>query len=445
MKQYGYRYQNVNKKGSGRSTAYKIIVYTALFAAVVLFLYKAWDGGYFGENSIKVNDVLKAEDESNSRPPAVTVNLDGLKYIIDAAEDSTESTATDDEGQTLGIGKNSKFEILFDDPPDNFNITIYKDNTVVLSGMDYTISSDDLSGDGEYKCICEAVWDTGKYKGMAYYNFKLLAEFPYELSISSSETNPGELLVICADNLNPGQSLEIETDLDFKPNAFQYGNKRIIMLPVSYNNVTDKVYQVKVNIDGEVNSFAIKLNDKAFTTQNLTIDKNIAAETRNDKSAKEMEDKIYPLKSISDGQPYWSGKFILPVENGRLEETDFGKRRFVNNSPTSYRHNGLDIGQDKGAPVMASNSGRVLFAGSLIETGNTVIIEHGFGLKTWYYHMNELLVKSGDFVTQGDIIGKVGSTGFSTSPHLHFSASVNNVFINPVTLINDGVPLIRHE
>ncbi|NMA65843.1 MAG: M23 family metallopeptidase [Clostridiaceae bacterium] len=135
----------------------------------------------------------------------------------------------------------------------------------------------------------------------------------------------------------------------------------------------------------------------------------------------------------------------MPVEGGRVTEIDFGKKRFVNNSPTSYRHNGLDIGHDKGEPVMASNNGRVLLADFLIETGNTVIIEHGFGLKTWYYHMDELKVEANDWVKKGDIIGTVGSTGFSTGPHLHFSASINGVFINPVTLINEGVPLLLLE
>ncbi|HBR01528.1 MAG TPA: hypothetical protein DD738_02840 [Ruminiclostridium sp.] len=175
----------------------------------------------------------------------------------------------------------------------------------------------------------------------------------------------------------------------------------------------------------------------------MTIDTKVAAATRNEKSAKEIDEKLDPLKPVSDQEPYWSGKFLMPVEGGRVTEADFGKRRYVNNAPTSYRHNGLDIGQDKGTPVMASNNGRVLIADKLIETGNTIVIEHGFGLKTWYYHMDELLVKTGDRVIQGEIIGKVGSTGFSTSPHLHFSATINNVFINPVTLVEKGVPLLE--
>ena len=72
-------------------------------------------------------------------------------------------------------------------------------------------------------------------------------------------------------------------------------------------------------------------------------------------------------------------------------------------------------------------------------TGNTVVIEHGYGLKSIYYHMSELDCKVGDMVKKGDIIGKVGSTGFSTGPHLHFSMAVNTVWINPWQFIDESL------
>lgn len=441
MKNDSYRYPYGKNRRPERSKIYRIVVCFALCAAVVLFIYRAREEGYFGDGSDKLQEVLISE--TIEKPPSITADLDGRKYSLEALGQDTKLPLKPNTNEPLEMGKNSRLELLFDDTPDNFSITLYRNDSVVMSGINTKITANDLLDDGEYTCICDAVWDTGKYNGVAQYNFNILADFPYELSISSTETDPGELLVICAQNLNTEQTMEIETDLDFKPNTFQYENKRIVMVPVSYNNKTDKIYQIKVIIDGETTSYAVKLNDKAFTTQYMTIDKKIAAETRNEKSSQELTDKIGPLKPISDIEPYWSGNFITPVEGGRVTEADFGKRRYVNDAPTSYRHNGLDIGQDTGTPVQASNSGRIIIAEKLIETGNTIVIEHGFGLKTWYYHMNELNVKAGDFVTKGDIIGKVGSTGFSTSPHLHFSASVNNIFINPITLINNGVPLIR--
>ena len=108
--------------------------------------------------------------------------------------------------------------------------------------------------------------------------------------------------------------------------------------------------------------------------------------------------------------------------------------RTVNGVP-SDRHGGVDIAAARGTEIAAANSGKVLFAEYIALTGNTVCIEHGMGLKTWYYHMDSLSVSEGETVSKGQKIGEVGSTGFSTGPHLHWAASVFNVYVNPWSLV----------
>ena len=376
--------------------------------------------------------------------PKAVLDIDGIEYALSGTQ-STKETPAFLHAPKAAFGRGSVAHINFETLPDSYNITLSKDNKEIFSSKTSVIMPHDIPADGEYQGVCIAEWNQGKFTGTVNYYFTILADFPAEPVISATETDPGELVVLRINNLNPEENVEVETDLDFKPNVFSYKNEHIILLPVSYYNESNKVYSIKLKIGDETFSYPIKINEKEFITQQLTIDPKIAAETRNEKSAQEVKEKIDPLRPICDDVAYWEGEFIMPVEGGRVRESDFGKIRYVNCSPTSYRHNGLDIGHDLGVPVMASNSGRVLIADYLIGTGNTVIIEHGFGLKTWYYHMNELNVKTGDMVKKGDIIGKVGSTGFSTGPHLHFSASVNEVYINPITLINKGIPLITKK
>jgi len=376
--------------------------------------------------------------------PKAILDIDGIEYVLSGTKNTKETSAYLNTPKA-GFGRGSVAHINFETLPDSYNITLYKDNEQIFSSRTSVILPHDVPVDGEYQGVCEAQWNQGKFIGNANYYFTILADFPADPVISATETDPGELVVLKIKYLNPEEKVEIETDLDFKPNVFRYKDEHIILLPVSYYNKTDKVYCIKLKIGDDTFTYPIKVNDKEFVTQDLTIDPQIAAETRNEKSAQEVKEKIDPLRPICDDVAHWEGEFIMPVEGGRVREYDFGKRRHVNGSPTSYRHNGLDIGHDLGVPVMASNSGRVLIADYMIGTGNTVIIEHGFGLKTWYYHMDELNVETGDMVKKGDIIGKVGSTGFSTGPHLHFSASVNEVYINPITLINEGIPLITNE
>lgn len=330
------------------------------------------------------------------------------------------------------------------DEPDTANWILLQNDQEIYSAESGQNNELQLE-DGKYQCLLELQWLENKNRGFygkAQYSFDIQIDNPPEIRISSLETLPGELLVIVAEHVNEDENVTITTDIDFKPNVFGTGSERVILLPVSYFHKSNKTYSINVTVGDISETFEVKVNDKEFTIQYLTIDTKIAAATRNDESAREVTEKIDPLRPVCDEVQYWEGTFLQPVEGGRVRAYDFGKRRYVNNSPTSYRHNGLDIGQDEGTPVKAVNNGRVLFADYMIGTGYTIIIEHGYGLKSWYYHMVSLDAKAGDMVKKGEVIGYVGSTGFSTGPHLHLAISVNNVFVNPMSFFEEGVPLL---
>lgn len=112
----------------------------------------------------------------------------------------------------------------------------------------------------------------------------------------------------------------------------------------------------------------------------------------------------------------------------------------------THFHTGIDISNALGTPVGAAAPGRVILAGSsrdaagnLVGYGNYVVIEHGDGYITLYGHLEKLLVSTGQFVRRGQEIGLMGSTGWSTGPHLHFEIRHNGVFIDPETLLGRAV------
>ncbi|MGM0420897.1 MAG: M23 family metallopeptidase [Bacillota bacterium] len=125
---------------------------------------------------------------------------------------------------------------------------------------------------------------------------------------------------------------------------------------------------------------------------------------------------------------YWNEPFIWPLE-GRVT-TSFGATRY-HNEKMANRHNGIDIAAPTGSPVAAANRGKVTLAADLLATGKTIIIDHGWNIYSSYLHLSALEVSAGDIVEQGETIGLVGSTGFSTGPHLHWSLSYNRIFLNP--------------
>jgi murein DD-endopeptidase MepM/ murein hydrolase activator NlpD len=111
--------------------------------------------------------------------------------------------------------------------------------------------------------------------------------------------------------------------------------------------------------------------------------------------------------------------------------TEFGEVRAYNDGPFNSWHNGLDIGADEGAPIVALAPGRVVYAGRLDIRGNFTAIDHGLGILTCYFHQSEILVQVGQTVQAGDLIGRVGTTGLSTGPHLHWEVRVEGIPVSP--------------
>jgi len=141
--------------------------------------------------------------------------------------------------------------------------------------------------------------------------------------------------------------------------------------------------------------------------------------------------------SVSSSRWLGEGSFERP-HPGEMAP-NFGERRIYNNVPRST-HSGVDIAAPYGSPVSASNSGRVVLARDLYFSGNTVIIDHGLGLFTFYCHFSRLKVSRGDMVKKGSVIALAGSTGRSTGPHLHWGVRLLGSRVDPGALLRLALP-----
>lgn len=134
--------------------------------------------------------------------------------------------------------------------------------------------------------------------------------------------------------------------------------------------------------------------------------------------------------SGEEDNPYTGGVFTWPCPSSRRITSDYGNRI----SPTggaSSNHKGIDIGAAGGADIVAAADGKVKAATYSSSAGNYVMIDHGGGLYTVYMHASSLNVSSGQSVSAGQVIAKVGSTGISTGNHLHFGVSLNGSYVSP--------------
>jgi murein DD-endopeptidase MepM/ murein hydrolase activator NlpD len=181
---------------------------------------------------------------------------------------------------------------------------------------------------------------------------------------------------------------------------------------------------------------SLRVKSKSFETDRLTVTKAQEAMKQDTTRINADQQKINAARSKSDPVFASTEPFMIPVE-GRLS-TPYGYTRYVNGK-FDGSHTAIDLAAPTGTPVKATNAGRVVLADMLYLTGNSIYIDHGMNLFTQYAHMSKLLVKTGDIVKKGDVIGLVGTTGFSTGPHLHFTFWVGNNPVNP-NLFFDTTP-----
>jgi murein DD-endopeptidase MepM/ murein hydrolase activator NlpD len=144
-------------------------------------------------------------------------------------------------------------------------------------------------------------------------------------------------------------------------------------------------------------------------------------------SYEEITEKLHHQKELARHYPS-----IRPVKGGRLTDV-YGMR----NDPidgSREHHEGLDIGVEMGTPIVATADGKIDFAAPFFTYGNMVIIDHNsrkFGFKTKYAHMQKILVKKGQQVKRGDVVGTVGATGRITGRHLHYEVLIDEKTVDP--------------
>jgi len=135
---------------------------------------------------------------------------------------------------------------------------------------------------------------------------------------------------------------------------------------------------------------------------------------------------------------YWLGPFEVPW-SGRTN-SPFGARRSYNGETPKSCHSGMDIDGEGGEPVRAANNAVVALAEELKVRGNAIVLDHGWGIFSGYWHLNEILVSPGQRVDKGEVIGYLGNTGLSTGAHLHWEIRVHNVFVDPIIFTHQELP-----
>lgn len=339
--------------------------------------------------------------------------------------------------ETIKMKENDVLDVVYEKVPDSQVVKAYSQGNLVSTGTNMQDVLKNLTSDGQYTVESQAQWrlkDNSQFYGYQTLMFTVNVDMPPKVAIVTKENYPGNILLVSVENLNGDETLSLQTDVvKTETEEYKYKGKSVFICPIDlYAQPGDYDINVVVNKGTNreytiTNTFAVK--SKSFKTQYLTVSEEMN-DTNNDNAAiYEFVQLVKPARTESVPEKLWEGTFIMPVE-GELT-TDFAEIRYVNNEP-SDRHSGLDLAAPLGTEVKAPNNGVVTFAmEGLLSPGNTVVIDHGMGLFTSYYHLETIAVTKGQKVSKGEVIGTVGTTGFSTGPHLHYAVSIYNTYVNP--------------
>jgi murein DD-endopeptidase MepM/ murein hydrolase activator NlpD len=189
---------------------------------------------------------------------------------------------------------------------------------------------------------------------------------------------------------------------------------------------------IKMHPSGRKKDIEIRITEKKYGVRRLTLPKKMVdLDAQTLKRVRKEAGKMKTLWVAPFAEPLWEGPFVRPVPGEVIGP--FGRNSIINEQPRSP-HSGVDLRAKRGTPIKTMNNGMVVLVGDHFFTGLTVVIDHGGGIQSMYFHLDEILVEVNRRVTKGEDIGLVGSTGRATGPHLHLGVRVNGARVDPLGL-----------
>jgi murein DD-endopeptidase MepM/ murein hydrolase activator NlpD len=246
---------------------------------------------------------------------------------------------------------------------------------------------------------------------------------------SPKKVGPGDIMTVTVKNA----AGTVEGSFNGKHLYFNPA-KKAFKAVVGIDLKTDPgTYPLALTVGGRSLTRDVVISKKKYPVQKLTLPEDMVVlspenEARTDREQRKMA-AIWPVDSLR----VWQGSFVDPLP-GKALGTPFGVRRIINNIPKNP-HSGVDITADEGGPVKAPNDGVVILVDDQFYSGNSIVLDHGQGIYTMFFHLSTIKVKYGQAVRKGDVIAFVGSTGRSTGAHLHWGVRVQGAKVDPLALI----------
>lgn len=473
-------YEVTFTESNGTPITYKLYMSTNSDDCV----YVSPDGKYYMMNTAVAQKLIVREEFSSLNEfkslPVATLSAFGKQITLQPDTYSWTYTALDNSKPSLsGKGKydnplmkfdnsvNGFLRMNFDKAPDSLVLKITDGNDEIFNGKYEQLANSSIiayNSDTSLTLTATAQWyeiEGAEYYGEATYTVPLLYDIAPSYRVVDANGLPaGDFTVLRISDFNDGEKLTVVNDIGLpeQMNVYDYdkeNNVKIAFVPLksdlavgSYNLVLktesghEQIVEVKVRSAKERGSETLIFTDDALE------------ESFTKEGFDEFEGLVQSLTQNSVNEHLYEGKFVSPNGERSLRLASGGaaygtKLNVISRYTREYIQSGIQLSVMDKQDIVASNNGVVVYAGKTVLYGNTVIVDHGCGVLSYYGNLDSIDVKVGDSVTTGEtVLGKAGSTGFACvsggaeavrKTVTYFAVSFGGVFIDPSSPCSYGI------
>lgn len=447
------------------------------------YVYVAPDGKYYLLNSVVAQKLSERQELSYINIDEIVPNAKagGFGIMSELCASSYDWTYTAKDGSLaelnssasaenpvikFAMSENGMLRFEFDKAPDSLNLTIESDSTVFFNDKLENLSGANMISfdhDELLRATAVAEWyeiDGAEYFGSATYNFNLLYDIEPTYRVVDTKPLPtGDFTVLRMSDFNDGEKLTMINNMGLPETVNVYDledeDVKIAFIPFG-NTLETGDYTITLKTDTgftkdiTVSTVVREEYDKQTLLINEETDKSLS-DAFSKASIEEFDALIARLTSESVNKKLYDGKFEYPTGGSQAVEggSTYGERLEIyslNSSGDIYISNGIDLVCMDNQELTAANHGIVVYADKTTLFGNTVIIDHGYGILSVYGNMSDIAVRVGDEVQKKDsVLGIAGSTGFAcvqngasatTGTMCHYAVALNGVFVAPKSVYN---------
>ena len=438
-------------------------------------IYSTEDGKYFMMDPSVAQKLLVRNEFSDvnqdSFLPVATIERSGEKIRLSPSVFNWTYTALDGkpvvtDGNRDAVNPVVKFNntnvgvLSFDRAPDSVKVTVKSaGETIFDDAFENLATALAYPSDTKLDMTIVAEWyeiDGAEFFGKLTYTLSALYDVAPTYTVVDDHALPkGDFTVVRMSDFNDGEKLTVQSDIGLPEsiNVFDKLNEpgikfAFLPLPITAANGSHSITLVTSDGNSQTVTVGIKdmVNPPASQSTVISDETLQAAFTSN--AWDEFGTAVAAATANSANAQLWVDKFTYPTGSSAVVTggASYGTSRDIKSLYSkTYIHEGVDLASTENAPIKAANTGKVVFAGSLTLTGNTVIVDHGSGVFSYYGNLGTISTSVGDSVTNQTVIGTAGFTGFACNssgtkvPMVHFAVSVSGVFIDPNSPCKYGI------